>query len=324
MSNEEDSLAKLISQAGARQRPSSSMEAEVRAVVHDAWQQTLRTERRQRAVWFSAAAAVILSIIGWQFNSRSTSSSSIVAATLVRASNHFSIDGHNKVPGAVPAANAVSTIYVGEAIDTGDGVALLSLEGNANLRLAPHTRVHWRTAGEIVLTSGKLYVDSGTHSVPLLIDTAFGNVSHLGTRYQVSRDEDALNVSVRDGKVAIRTPQGLTQLQAKQSFKIDSRQFVTRDEIQAYGPEWEWADNLSPGFEIDNSTLAAFLGWVAHETGHNLKYADESTRLEAMKTILHLQGTRGSLTPMTALSLVLPTTDFSVQSAEDNFLVRRL
>jgi ferric-dicitrate binding protein FerR (iron transport regulator) len=293
-------------------------------VVHEAWLQTLQRERRQRAIWLSAAAAVIFAILaGWQFSSRVGSPTPIIAATLVRTSGHLAIEGRANVKHAGASTNSVSSIYVGEDIDTGDDVALLSLADNANIRLAAHTRLRWRATGEIVLASGKVYVDSGMHSVPLLIDTAFGSVSHLGTRYQVSRNADDLKVSVRDGKIEIKTTQGLMQVQARQSIKVDSRSVVTRKDINPYGSEWDWADNLSPRFEIDNRTLAEFLEWVAHETGHTVKYSDEATRAAATQTILHIHGMTESLAPMSTLSMVLPTTDFGVSYAEDQLIVQR-
>ena len=325
MSNQDDPVARLISQAGARQRPSVAMEAEVREVVHDEWLQTLQRERRQRAIWLSSAAAAILVVLaGWQVSSRVGSPSPIVAATLVQSRGHLIVAGRANVQPAETSTNSASNIYVGEDIDTGDNSALLSLGGKANIRLASHTRLRWRATGEIVLASGKLYVDSGLQSVPLLIDTAFGRVSHLGTSYQVSRNPDHLSVSVRDGTVQINTLHGgQMQVPARKAFKVDSQGIITQHDIESHGSEWEWADELAPRFEGNNPTLAEFLEWVAHETGHTLKYSDAATRLTATQTILHLPAASESLAPMSALSMVLPATDFDVRGSQDQLIVQR-
>ncbi|HEX2584913.1 MAG TPA: FecR domain-containing protein [Steroidobacteraceae bacterium] len=322
MSNEKDPLATLISQAGARQRPSDAMEASVRAVAYEAWQQSLRHERRQRVMWLSSAAAIVIAMVGaWYVASRVNSPSPVLVATLVQAKGHVNVarpnnDSHDSI--------SASRIYTGEEINTGDGTALLSLNGKANIRLARHTRLRWQSASKIMLASGKIYVDSGAQFIPLSINTTLGTVTHLGTRYQVVSSTDNLDVSVRDGMVIIVTPRSELQLQSRQAVSVTASGGVTHHDIDSHGAQWEWADNLAPQFQFDNHNLAEFLEWVAHETGHSLQYNDAITRTTATQTMLHVQGMTESVTPMAALSMVLPTTDFDVHFSDGQLIVNKL
>jgi len=309
MRSDKDFLAALISHAGVRQHPSEEIESAVRTAAYQAWQQALHEERRRRIVWFSSAAAVIVAVIGGYLGIHMNTRSTTVVATFVRHSGQE--DGSSR-----PA----SKVYLNEEIDTGAGVALLSLEGTANVRLASHTRLHWRKAGEIVLASGKIYVDSGKQPTSLLIDTPLGSVTHIGTRYQVASAVNDLDVGVRDGVVKVITTRGDLQLKSREAMSIDAHGVVKRRDIESSGAQWEWADNLAPRFDFNNRTLAEFLEWVAHETGHTLKYNDRQTALTASQTFLHVQGLPESATPMTALSMVLPTTDCVVHFDNDQMI----
>jgi len=322
MDVESDPLARLIAQAGPRRQPSVEMETRVRAAAHRAWQSSLRRARYQQVGWLSAAAAVIIAVVIGSHARVSSNAVPAAAATLMRSTGSVQIASqlNGKHVNRSYATDAV--IYTGDEIDTGNnGAVLIALGNKANLRLADHTHVHWVSRTELELTAGALYVDSGSHSVPLSIKTPYGTVSHLGTRYQVRSSNDALNVGVRDGIVEVKTATSSTRIGARQTFRLDAHGKVVRADAQAYGDEWAWVDELAPRFTIDNRNVAELLEWIATETGHTIRYRDAATRNAAVQTILH--GASDSLSPAQALAAVMPTTDFSARYEQGQLVVQR-
>jgi hypothetical protein len=82
---------------------------------------------------------------------------------------------------------------------------------------------------------------------------------------------------------------------------------IERTMIASNDPRWQWASQAAPLFEIDNQTLAAFLDWVARETGRSVVYATPQARLTA--EAVRLRGSIAGLDPDAALAAVLSTTE---------------
>ncbi|HWM27168.1 MAG TPA: STN domain-containing protein, partial [Woeseiaceae bacterium] len=83
---------------------------------------------------------------------------------------------------------------------------------------------------------------------------------------------------------------------------------VVFDKLAPYDSSWKWAEGLAPAFDIENRTLLDFLKWASRETGRELVFEDDITRMYAMGTRLH--GSVSNFTPSEALESVLPTTRF--------------
>jgi hypothetical protein len=94
---------------------------------------------------------------------------------------------------------------------------------------------------------------------------------------------------------------------------------VVFDKVTPYDDAWDWTETLAPTFEIENRPLADFLKWAARETGRELVFENDDTRLAAMSTRLH--GSVSGFTPSEAVASVLPTTSFEYSIDERRILI---
>ena len=81
---------------------------------------------------------------------------------------------------------------------------------------------------------------------------------------------------------------------------------LTRSTLDATDPHWHWTLQAGPQFDIDNQSLAAFLQWIARETGRHVVYA--TPEAEAAAQSVKLQGSIAGLDADVALTTVLATT----------------
>lgn len=314
---ESDPLARLLAQAGPRARPPEAIEARVRAAAQEAWQDGLRRQRRLRWTgWLAAAALTAVAVtVGWRIT-RDDAAAETQVATLALSRGAVHIASSNAAH-TEPAA-----IYLRDRIQTGADAGLrLNLSNGASLRLGARSELRWRTPADIELLAGSLYVDSGPQHAPFSIRTPFGNLTHLGTRYQVRVAGDGLSVGVREGQVTLRAGGVETTVRSDEHCRLDTRGVLQRSALGAHAYEWSWVAELAPSFDIENHSLSEFLDWIAAETGFRLEYSDNGVRSAAAGTILH--GALGALTPTQALAAIVPTTDFDVRMEAGRLLVQR-
>jgi ferric-dicitrate binding protein FerR (iron transport regulator) len=314
-----DAVAALIGRAGPRAQPAAPLEDSVRAAVYEEWQRSLRSKRQQRVIGGLLAAAVIIICvgIGWRVSVQRPISVPVAVASVVYAHGAVHVSSKQSA-----SSNAQAALYVGDDISTDtDAGARLLLSNQASLRLAGNSHLRWRTSNDIELLDGAVYVDSGPQHARFVVRTRYGEVTHLGTRYQVKLSADALGIAVRDGVVNLQTDKVKASATTQQKLKVDNNGQIAIANVSSYGEEWAWIDSLAPSFDIDNRSVDEFLHWAAHETGHTLEYVDDASRVAATRTVLH--GSVGVLAPARAIAAVLPTTDFNARFADGHLLVSK-
>jgi hypothetical protein len=89
--------------------------------------------------------------------------------------------------------------------------------------------------------------------------------------------------------------------------------------VAIQGPQWDWILEAAPPFELDGSTLAAFLAWVEREDGRPVRFADPALEARAATTILH--GSAAGLRPDQALAAILPTCGLRHRIEGETFLI---
>ncbi len=62
---------------------------------------------------------------------------------------------------------------------------------------------------------------------------------------------------------------------------------VSRRSVPAHGEAWQSYLEIAPPFELEGSSLQAFLSWVTRETGWRLAYADPEIELSTPDVTLH-------------------------------------
>jgi ferric-dicitrate binding protein FerR (iron transport regulator) len=307
--DEESGIARVLRATGGRAAPSEETKEAVRAAVHAEWRATV-ARRGQRRLWWAAAAAV-----------------TVVALALWTARIHTPgelVADVSRATGTVQARagfwrgwHPATQLHAGEDLMTGaDGRVALQLRDGVSLRLDHDTRIAFVDPERIDVESGAVYVDSGTEpsaSAHLRVGTPAGVVQHVGTQYEARIVSAGTRIRVREGRVNLIPENGSAQsASVGEQLLVTSSGDIRRDTIAPSDPQWDWAANMAPPFEIDGKPVRDFLMWVGREVGRDIVFADAASEDTANRAVL--SGSVAGLTPSEALLAVLPTT--ALRSAE--------
>ena len=271
------------------------------------WEHDIRrpaVRRRRFRSWASAAlaAAVVLAVGGvlWR-----ASSSDVLTAPAKVPSGEARV-----VFGSVRMGDRL--VATGELVDgtdpfrTADAHAVLELAGGGQLRLDAGTRVRFSGERRLGLDRGAVYFDSADATDGFEVRTDMGAVRDVGTRFEVRRQADLLQVRVRDGFVTVNHAGGTEEASTGVEIELQTDGTVHRRLIARDGPEWRWVLAASPPFELGGRRVEEFLEWVAFETGWEVRYADDEVARAAARIRLQSGSTRG-IPPDKAPEVVLPT-----------------
>jgi hypothetical protein len=216
-------------------------------------------------------------------------------------------------------------IYPGDVIATDAFGIALSTKNGLSLRLDAGTTATFESIDELALRKGRIYVDNGEAvyaNNSITVRTSVGSATDIGTRFAVAFLNGDMNVAVRDGTVDVTDGRGSYTAEAGDLLTLTADADVVFDELAPYDSSWAWAEALAPTFDIENRTLLDFLKWASRETGKELVFADDITRMYAMDTTLH--GSVSDLTPSEALESVLPTTRFTYRPNARQIVIGRV
>ena len=305
---ESDDIARLISAAGRRPAPDAAVRESVRAAVERVWLEETGRRQGRRALRWAAAAAVAAIAVGltWFGLRGGVSEAPMQVGTLVAARGTV----HLTSPSDRGPIVAGSRLDAGTTVRTGANGYLLLTAESIDLRIGPRSELDLDRPGHVTLTHGRIYVDSGPGDVahePLVVDTPFGRVNHLGTQFQVVVHSSSMWVSVRSGRVNVNERSGRREtLTRGQGVAVYRGGAVERLAIAPYGHSWAWVSTLTPDFPIDGRPLSEFLAWYTRETGRTLALQGSATQAAIDQT--RLSGSIAGLTPTQALAAVMATT----------------
>jgi hypothetical protein len=310
-------LEALLREVGARDEPPAELVETVRAAVHAEWQTVVAQRRMEQRIRWSLAATVLLvvgaSFFGWRQWSQMQVAVPVSFAAITR------VDG--VATRTRPDTEPTQSVQVGERIATGATLhttagahVVLSLDSGLSMRLDDETTVAIVAPDRVALISGALYVDSPPQAqlVALNVDALGSSIRHIGTQYQVRTLAGSVEIGVREGRVEVTNDAGASTGQAGERMRIAADGAITRTALPAWDPQWQWVEKTAPPFAIDNQPLAAFLEWVARETGRQLIYA--SPEAERIAARVRMQGSIANLDIATALTAVLATTQLRAES----------
>lgn len=305
-------IADLLRSVGAREEPSADMTREVEAAVHAEWRSMVTSRQRRRTGIWAMAAAVGAMAVGSTIAVQYLDDEGQPIATLQRAEGEVFIarDAHDWTRMA-----SGQQIAVGDSIRT-DARSAFTMDSGVSVRLDRGTLLQVKDREHLALDTGAVYVDTGVQSNAnaLTIVTPAGSVRHLGTQYEVRTREGGIDVSVREGRVMVESERGSNVALAGERMMVSSEGSIRRGRVSSTDEQWRWASDVAPTFVIDNETLAAFLDWVARETGRALVYESASAEAFASSEILH--GSIEGLAPDAALAAVLSTTSLRRDEAK--------
>lgn len=325
LSREDDAgIADLLREVGTREEPSQQLTDEVRLAVHAEWQASVRQERRRRQTWMMGMAAGIASIglatvVMVKFN-QSNVAPLVAAATIERIDGSLSIvDGS----GRARVASVGEVIAKNDVVQTDASTRVaFKFNGGVSVRLDSNSSLRLRSAENVELVAGGLYVDAPLKPAiasELIVDTHAGAVRHLGTQYQVRTNTNGIDVGVREGRVEVSNVRGVNTAAVGERLRVSLAGDVSHEPLRADDASWRWAVRVAPAFEIENHTLKEFLEWAARESGRRVQFANDAARTAAESVVL--KGSIAGLDLDTALTAVLSTTQLRRSPSGDEFIV---
>jgi ferric-dicitrate binding protein FerR (iron transport regulator) len=272
-------------------------------------------------VWLPLAAllALALGLGAWWALSRGAALAPVARVEAVRGT--LTGGGAGSAGQALAAGAAVER---GTRLCTAGGAsrARLRLAGGAELRLDGGTCLRADAEERVALLRGGVYAetggDAGRGGRGLAVDTPYGTVRDVGTRFAVRLLAEAVAVAVREGAVVVGDRH---RAEAGEGLVLRRGGAVERRAVSPWGPEWSWVIETAGGFAIEGRTLADFLDWVARESGWRLRYADPGLAADAEEIVLH--GDLGTLRPDEAPFVVLPGAGLDGRLADGVLIVSR-
>ena len=313
-SDDDTDLARVLKAAGGRVAPADDVKASVRAAVHAEWRATV-ANRGPRRVWLAlAASAVLAAVVLWVTRPFLSAPGDVVANVSRTIGNVESSDGSW---GRWHAVVTDAQVRAGENLMTGSrGRVALQLPSGVSLRLDHDTRITFIDAGRVQVRAGAVYVDAGTVPSPsrsLRLNTPAGVVWHVGTQYETRIVDGGTRISVREGRVDLVLSKGSPQsARVGEELVVSAAGNVARRSLSPSDPQWQWAAEAAPSFDIDGRPVSEFLTWVGREVGREIVFATAESEAEAQRAVL--SGSVKGLAPAEALAAVLPTT--SLRSTE--------
>lgn len=310
----EDRIEALLREAAVRERPSKADETAIREALHAEWKAATTKRKRLKAGGFAVAAALLVAVLAFQLNE--AGSGPAPAAVTLASVDIIEGIAETSVGDEPPTGRVTqdSNLSSGTSLSTTAGAALsLTWRDGSSVRIDQQTRLRLTHAGEIELLEGQVYIDSRDRPADTLspaLLTPAGLVRHTGTRYMTSVEAGQTRVRVRDGAVALDWTDGAHTANEGQEVSASAGTAPVVRNIATYGEDWAWADSLAEPFDANGRTIAEFLEWVGHETGHEIRY--ESPRASQLAHETQLRG-EVTLDPMRALDLVLQTSELSAQ-----------
>lgn len=307
---DDEMLEQLLKKASPRPAPSSRDTAQVRRAVHDEWCKVAgRQGTRRKVMQYAMAATVLLGMFA------------VFNAFRVPPGEVFEVASIQKTAGAIyllgdaaelREADDLSIVLTGQTIVTGNEAGIALAWGNGgSVRVDENTRVEFVARDRVYLHSGRVYFDSessmlsggvtATNSGSLVVQTAHGEVTHIGTQFMAQARSGALVVSVREGEVAIANDFHQHTAGPGEQVTLAGQQRPSVLRIGVTGGDWDWAGRMAPAVVVDGRPLIDFLHWASREMGLKLRFEDGAEAV-AQQAIL-----RGSIDrePSEALRLRL-------------------
>lgn len=330
---DEETMARLLRLAGSRPDVPEDVESRVYDRVLSEWQESTgapdeaRVYQFVRREWESQAR--FGAVKRWAVPIAMAASALLALALVLQPSPEVAVPvAVGTIARVVDDAGAGSRwsvgqiVYAGDRVTTGAGERLsVMLDSAESLRLDQNTELVVEAAGEYQLASGRVYADTGDfvyRDKSLSIDTPFGVVTDVGTQFAVGLASEVLEVAVREGRVDVESASGQVIAIAGERLRV-RQDGATVDTLEPSDSYWGWAARLAPAFEIEGKSLLEFLRWGARETGRELVFASDETRMAAMRVDLH--GSVADFDPEEALEFILAGTSFDYRIDTDRIVI---
>lgn len=298
-----DLVLELLRRAGPRPGVPAEREARVRDAVRAQWlRSTAARHRRRTALWVVAhlaAAALVLVVLGLP---RLRPASPIAVGATVEV-----VRGDVRCGDVAGVCTPLLRLPYGSVVTCGEGGRVaLRAAGGASLRMDAGTRAILVAVDRVRLERGALYLDNqGSGRTPgMVVETPLGSVREIGTQLEVRLLGDSLRVAVREGQARVERLSAAHTVEAGQEATWRDNGSITLAALAPDAAGWAWVQHVV-AFELDGSSAAAFVRWVAREAGLSLAWA--SPEIEAAAETIVLRGDLPDVVPLESVAIVLPT-----------------
>ena len=284
---DDDNIGKLVERVGPREELPEVIKARLARTFKDELANARLARRRVKVQQYLSIAAVLMLAVAvtWLYP---TGSASIPSARVMVAKGEVDwITDQTR-----DVLRRGNRINLGDSIETGaDGRVNLAVHDTpTSIRLDVNTKIAFTAADELLLVSGRIYVDSGMQrndrtENPLRIVVDGITINHLGTQYLVGYVSDQVSVAVREGTVQVKVNNKVTEGYGTSTtadlLDIDQDGNVNRSSIPRHSSQWTWVNQVSSTFYTDGRRYSEFLEWYARETGRELEFKNESVERAA-------------------------------------------
>ncbi|MCB1055658.1 MAG: FecR domain-containing protein, partial [Acidobacteria bacterium] len=190
-----------------------------------------------------------------------------------------------------------------------------------SLRLDADTRLVVEDGARFLLERGAVYVDTGAErGVPVIVSTALGQVTDIGTQFEVrlGGGDESLTVQVREGAVEVSAAGATHRAAAGARLELHRDGSVARSALAPTAASWAWVSEVAPFYQLDGRTLRQVLAWYHRETGRS---ADLDPTVEPEVLDDRLYGSAEGLAPDEVLALALAGSGLEARPDGDAVLV---
>ncbi len=321
-SQDEVELGRLLRAVGPRPAPSVESAAAIRSAVEAEWRSNVarRPAGLRLGAWAAAATIAGALALGWWMSGAGPSAPAAQFASV--ATTIGSVERFDTPTATWQTIEQGSPVNVGDRLRTGaTGRVAMLIEGGPALRVDRNSELALVDPANVTLRRGAAYVDSRETARKLVIDTPFGAVTHLGTRYFARVDPAELVVGVREGTVRVADGGRVTEVVGGQALTLPASGSAVRRDLPSYASEWDWVEAVAPSPEIEGMSLADFVQWVGHESGRSVQFASPEVEQAARAVILH--GSVAGLPPRAALDAIMATSRL-VHRVQDGVILLEL
>lgn len=213
-------------------------------------------------------------------------------------------------------------VHTDQLIESGSSTLAITLSSGLVVRVAPDSALTFDDAARLELEQGRIFVDSNhaQREAPLLVQTALGEVRHIGTRYLVDYDRQKLQIAVREGMIALqrsdRSPLNVTAKSGEQlTVSSGTPTEIERTAVSVADARWHWIERVPSPLDIDGQSLSVFLQWYEQETGRRVN-------LRGIAPETTLTGDIAGLSPDDALDAIALAVELEVDRGNESVLLR--
>lgn len=308
----EDEIIEMFTDVQSRPNPSQEASDRAFAAVEKEWESVTSAYRRRARRRWAAAAAVLVAVTGALVG---------LLVTVAPAPRALLVQGDVAIgAGSVPAVTGTA-LELDPAADIVSRTASRWVAADGvDVRLAQNSRVRWTRTDEIRLLEGTVYVATEGTS-PFAVDTRFGRVLDIGTRYQVRAFDDRVEVAVREGRVQITSSHGealsgeVDELTA--AVLAVHADGVFRFTEPSTAQRWAWIHEAPAGYDSDEPLI--LLRDIARDLGKQVRF--RSVGVQASLASVRVDGDFSGMTPIDALQILAAATSIRWQDEDDAILV---